>query len=324
MSIRQGSGLFPIAFLAKTSPLVGFLPCFPPINNPLIMNCLCDFDLGWEIGTMSKSSEPEKQEKIRVGAVTYLNARPLVEMLAEIDPRLDVVFDYPSRLADALAAGKLDVATIPSIEYARQPGCTIVSDACIACDGPVRSVKLFGRVPVEDIQTLALDEGSRTSAALARVLLKERFGVSPNIRSLPLDATLEETPADAVLMIGDRAMMPVSGTFEFIWDLGEEWYRWTGMPFVFSLWVARPGVDLRCAEKSFAAARDAGLKRLPEIARREAPAVGIPETDCLAYLRDHLVFRLRQRQRRGLEHFYALAGRNGLAPPDVKLAFYPG
>ena len=269
-----------------------------------------------------RSTSQRQTGTIRVGAVTYLNAKPLIIALAELDARIELVVDYPSRLADALVAGHLDVAMIPSIEYARHPGFSIVSDACIACDGPVRSVKLFGRVPVEDIHTLALDEGSRTSAALARILLQERFGVRPNLRPLPIGAALGDTPADAVLMIGDRGMTPAIGAFEFVWDLGEEWSRWTGLPFVFSLWVARPGVDLRGVGETLSAARDAGLKRLAEIARREAPLIGIPEADCLSYLRDHLEFRLGRRQQQGLERFYALAARAGLAPADVILTFY--
>ena len=157
---------------------------------------------------IEQPSESAQRDKIRVGAVTYLNAKPLVVALAEVAPRAEIVIDYPSRLADALAAGGLDVAMIPSIEYARHGGYTIISDACIACDGPVRSVKLYGRVPVEDIHTLALDEGSRTSAALARILLNERFGVKPKTRPLPLGATAADSPADAVLLIGDRGMAP--------------------------------------------------------------------------------------------------------------------
>jgi chorismate dehydratase len=271
---------------------------------------------------MPNSSESEGLPKIRVGAVTYLNARPLLVALQELDPRLEIVVDYPSRLAEELAAGRLDAAMIPSIEYARNPGYSIVSDACIACDGRVRSVKLYGRVPVEDISTLALDEGSRTSAALAKILLKERFGVTPKCRSLPIGASLKTTLADAVLLIGDRGMTPTSGSFEFVWDLGEEWAQWTGLPFVFSVWVARPGVDLRGLETTLATARDIGLTRLEEIARREAPVIGIPTDDCLSYLRDHLVYRLGSRQKRGLERFYELAGRNGLAPVGTRLNFY--
>jgi chorismate dehydratase len=260
--------------------------------------------------------------KVRVGAVRYLNARPLVFSLAQMAPQADIVVDLPSRLADALAAGRLDVAMIPSVEYARHPGYSIVSDACIACDGAVRSVKLFGRVPVERIRSLALDEGSRTSAALARILLKERFGVSPETQPLPIGASLDDTVADAVLLIGDRGMLPCGDGFEFEWDLGQEWREWTGLPFVFSMWIARPGIDLQGFDAALSAARDDGIGRLEEIAHDAAPVVGLPEADCLSYLRDHLTFHLHDRQRQGLEHYFALAGRHELAPAEVKLAFY--
>lgn len=260
------------------------------------------------------------QGKIRVGAVTYLNAKPLVVALGEVEPRAEITFDHPSRLADGLAAGRFDVAMIPSIEFARGTGYSIISDACIACDGPVRSIKFYGRVPVEDIRTLAVDEGSRTSAALAAILLKECYGIQPKIRLHPIGATVESSTADAVLLIGDRGIAPNGGRYEFVWDLGEEWSRWTGLPFVFALWIARPGVDLRGFDRALGEARDRGLERLVEIARREAPVVGIPEEDCLSYLRDHLKFRFGPRERQGLERFLDLAACNGLAPAGVKLA----
>ncbi len=262
-----------------------------------------------------------KMGGIRIGAVTYLNTRPLVFSLPRIAPQAEIVVDLPSRLADALAAGQLDVATIPSIEYARHPGYTIVSDACIACEGAVRSVKLYGRVPPEQIRTLALDEGSRTSAALAKILLKEQFGLAPETRQLPIGVSIDEIDADAVLLIGDRAMLPTREDFAFEWDLGHQWLQWTGLPFVFSMWVARPGVDLSGIGEVLTAARDDGITRFDEIARQAAPEIGVPEADCLAYLRDHLRFHLGDRERQGLERYYALAGRLGLAPENVKLVF---
>jgi chorismate dehydratase len=262
--------------------------------------------------------------RIRVGAVTYLNAKPLIVALAQLAPHAEIVIDVPSRLADALGAGQLDVAMIPSIEYARQTGCAIVSDACIACDGPVRSVKLYSRVPVEKISSLALDEGSRTSATLARILLKEQFGLQPALCLLPLGASVDDVWADAMLLIGDRGMLPTGGEFKFVWDLGEQWSLWTGLPFVFAMWIARPGVDLQGLEGVLAAARDEGLTRLEEIAHCEAPALGISETECLSYLRDHLKFRLGDRERQALQLFYTLAERQNLAPAGVKLAFYRG
>ncbi len=115
------------------------------------------------------------------------------------------------------------------------------------------------------------------------------------------------------MLIGDRGMRPVDGQFEFAWDLGEEWTRWTGLPFVFAMWVARPGAEWPRAAAALGAARDEGVTRLPEIARQAAPVVGIPEAECLSYLRDHLEFRLGARQRQGLDLFFQLAARHGLA-----------
>lgn len=268
--------------------------------------------------------EVDRESPIRIGAVTYLNTRPLVVSLASVAPCVRIEFDVPSRLADRLARGDLDVATIPSIEYFRLPGARIVSDACVACRGPVKSVMLYGRKPAERIQTLALDEGSRTSAAMSRILLRERFGVTPRLRTLAIGASAQDTDADAVMLIGDRGMLAPPGEFEFVWDLGEEWNRWTGLPFVFAMWIARPGVDLGSLDKCLAAARDEGEKRLDQIARTEAAGLGVSEQECLVYLRDHLVFHLGPRERSGLERFGHLAAKHNLAPAGVPLVFYNG
>ncbi len=249
---------------------------------------------------------------MRIGAVAYLNARPLVYHLPRLAPQAEVVVDLPSRLADDLAAGRLDVALIPSVEYFRHAGYRIVSDACVACDGPVMSVKLFGRVPAERIATLDLDEGSRTSAALARILLAERLGLRPSIRPLPIGDSLGDSTADAVLLIGDRAIREPAGRFAFIWDLGEEWSRWTGLPFVFAMWVARPGVDLGNLAEALSAARDEGVRRLDEIAASESVNLAIPAATCRCYLRNHLRFELGPRQREGLEQFRVLAAAHQL------------
>ncbi len=257
--------------------------------------------------------------RIRIGAVSYLNARPLTWSLERLAPRARIVVDLPSRLADRLARGLLDVALVPSIERCRHADYAIVSDACVACDGPVRSIKLYGRVPPERIRTLALDEGSRTSATLSRILLKERFGREPALEELPIGASPADTAADAVMLIGDRAMRPVDGRFAFVWDLGEEWSRWTGLPFVFAMWTARADADRSRFEALFAAARDEGVRRLEEIARHEAPRVGIAEADCLSYFRENLRFRLGPRERLAVERFCALAVKHGLAPAGVPL-----
>lgn len=251
--------------------------------------------------------------KIRVGGVTYLNARPLIFTLPQRLPEAEIVVDFPSRLADGLATGRFQVALVPSIEYLRQPGLRIASDAAIACDGPVRSVKLYGRVPIERVRTLALDEGSRTGAALAQIILREHFDLRPRLLPLPLGRRPGDCRADALVIIGDRGMLPPEEDLSFTWDLGEEWSRWMGLPFVFALWAARAEVDAAQLDCALAAARDEGLARLPEIAHRAASEIGVPETECLSYLRDNLEFRLGARQREGMERFYDLARRHGLA-----------
>ena len=124
------------------------------------------------------------------------------------------------------------------------------------------------------------------------------------------------------MLIGDRGMHAPQEKFAAVWDLGEEWSHWTGLPFVFSMWIARPGLNLPGIDQMLAAARDEGITRLAEIARLESPILEIPEAQCLAYLRDHLVFRLGDRQKQGLQRFYELTVRHGLAPAGAKLVFY--
>jgi chorismate dehydratase len=256
--------------------------------------------------------------RLRVGAVTYLNTKPLVFRLEHFAPQAKLSFDLPSRLADNLATGQLDVALIPSIEYFQNPTYTIVSDACIACRGPVLSVKLFCRVPVQNIRSLALDEGSRTSAALSRILLKERFGLEPHLAPLPIGTSLTEVAADAVLVIGDRAIHSPPAPFAEVWDLGDQWCHWVGLPFVFAMWVARSGVDVHELEPALAEARDCGVANLEQIAESEAAPLGLTMPQCLAYLRDHLHFYLGPRERNGLQLFYRKASVLGLAPQNFQ------
>jgi len=257
---------------------------------------------------------------MRIGAVNYLNSKPLVYTLADLAPGAEIVYDVPSRLADGLAAGRLDVALVPSIELFRDPAYTVVSDACIGCSGPVLSVKLFCRTPAAEIRSLALDEGSLTSVALVRILLKERFDLAPQLAPLPIGATVDDTDADAVLLIGDRAIQSADDRFAEVWDLGEQWVRWSGLPFVFAMWIGRRGSDLATLGGILAAARDAGVANLAEIAGREAASVGMTVPQCLSYLSDNLHFFFGPREQQGLELFYKNAVALGLAPAGWDLS----
>lgn len=269
----------------------------------------------------AKTAAPLVSSTVRVGAVNYLNSKPLIEDLPQLLPEAAVSLDYPSHLADQLSAGMLDVALIPSVEYMRGTDYEIISDACVATRGPVLSVKLYSRVHPGAIQTLALDEGSRTSAALARIMLLERYGVEPARQPLPLEMSVQHTDADAILLIGDRAMHAPQEEFHTVWDLGEEWLSWTGLPFVFAMWVARHGVASSHVEDMLSEARDRGVARIADIAQREAAKLNIPVDAAERYLTDNLYFRLTSAERSGLRLFQQLAVQAGLAPEGVDLVF---
>lgn len=250
--------------------------------------------------------------QLRIGAVNYLNSKPLVYRLEELARPARVLYDLPSRLADSLAAGRIDVGLIPVVEYFGQPGYQIVSDACVASAGPVQSVKLYFRKAPATVRSLALDEGSRTSAALGRILLERRFGLRPELCALPIGAGAESVDADAVLLIGDRAMLPQREDFVDVWDLGQEWRRWTGLPFVFACWAARPEVAVESIAPALAAARDAGVSRLPQIAAAEAAKLGLTTKDATDYLTNNLHFQLGPAERKALALFQSECERIGL------------
>ena len=275
-------------------------------------------------GRMSETGSIDPN-RIRIGAVNYLNSKPLIEglgdELARVAPSTELVLDYPSRLADDLEAGRLDVALVPSIECLRDSDYEVVTDACVATHGPVLSVKLYSRVPVTEITSLALDEGSRTSATLAQVLLAERYGLQPELEPLPLGRSVDASSADAVLLIGDRAMHLLDEPFVETWDLGEVWSDWTGLPFVFALWATRRGTDLGRVEEALATSRDRGLQSLDQIALREAAELGIPTSAAADYLHHNLHFHLGPAERHGLELFQRLAVVQGLASETVELVF---
>ncbi|MBA3484904.1 MAG: menaquinone biosynthesis protein [Pirellulales bacterium] len=265
------------------------------------------------------ANEADAERPLRIGAVTYLNTVPLVRGLPELLPGAELSFDHPSRLADELVATNLDVALAPVIELARHPEWSIVSNACIGCRGPVLSVKVLFRKPPEQVASLALDEGSRTSAVLAQILLADRFGVRPRLEVLPVGASPLETTADAVLVIGDRAIRsPATGFYES-WDMGEEWLRSTGLPFVFAVWAARPGVDCLELEPALEAARDQGRRELESIADEQAAAMKLPRELVLNYLRNNLNFCLDADARQGLDLYFRRAAALGL----VGQAFQP-
>jgi chorismate dehydratase len=177
-------------------------------------------------------------------------------------------------------------------------------------------VRLLSRVPTRKIKRLALDEGSRTSAAMVRVLLSEMHGLSPKTIPLAIDQTPEAVDADAILLIGDRAMHPERGVYEEIWDLGDRWCRWTELPFVFAMWVARPGVNTDGLAEILEQSRDEGQQSLEQIAAREAATHGLTNEDLHRYFAENLHFQLGSREKAGLQAFQQKAATLGLISPS--------
>lgn len=259
---------------------------------------------------------------IRIGAVNYLNTKPLIHGLAELAPDAELILDLPSRLADRLAAGDLDVALIPIIEYFRHDSYTVVPNISIASNGPVLSVTLFSRKPWTEIRRVALDVGSRTSAALTQVVLHGRYHVRPELVPLPMDASPEDLDTDAVLLIGDRAMRACLPGYAHAYDLGQEWHDWTGLPFVYAVWAVREGVELGSVEAALHEAKRQGCAHVGAIAHREAPLLSLDAGFCRRYLGNIIRYDLGPRELAGLHHYYMLACQLGLARRGVNLEFY--
>ena len=259
-----------------------------------------------KVGTMSTT--------LRVGAVNYLNSKPLIERLTDFAPSIELSLDLPSRLADQMAAGDLDIGLIPVVEFFRGDGYTFIPNIAIASRGPVLSVTLFSRVPWAEIRSVSLDEGSRTSAALTKILLRTRHGLNPRFEQLPIDAPAEQVKTDAVLLIGDRAMRACLPGHRYAYDLGEEWTAWTGLPMVYAVWAVRGGVELGTVERGFHKAKEHGLASAGLIAQREAAGLGLDAGFCRRYLDTVIRYDLGATELAGLRKFHALAAELGLVP----------
>lgn len=241
---------------------------------------------------------------VRVGCVQYLNSKPLIHGCDA-----PVRFDHPSGLARDLVAGDLDVALVPVFEALLHPPWLAVDDVAIACDGPVFSVFLAHREPLTEVRTIALDPASRTSVNLLRVLFAEFLG--QRFDAMPLAAA---APDDARLLIGNQAIdfrTEHPGGWQFL-DLGEEWKRHTGLPFVFALWLMRP--DLANAD---AIARELRAIKADGCAHRAEIAANDSEHGrdlAWRYLTEHIRFNLGLREKDGLARYRDLLEKLALIP----------
>ena len=260
---------------------------------------------------------------LRLGAVSFLNSRPLTVALE--GDRGDFALEYavPSRCAADLHRGAVDVGLIPAIEYLRgpEPYC-IVPGVAVGCRGPVLTVRLFFRDEPGPVERLALDPASRTSAVLARLLLKERYGCEPELVEAGPDLEASLGRADAALLIGDPVFAVLGGRRASL-DLGQAWLELTGLPFVFAFWAGRRGVLDADGVGALLEARRLGQGRRPEIARAFAEACGGDADLYRRYLEEHIRFDLDVDAVEGLRLFYRLARDRGLVERVPRLEFYP-
>ncbi len=246
---------------------------------------------------------------MRVSAVSYLNTSPLVWGMLHGPQRgvFDLRFELPAGCAHSLESGEVDIGLVPVIEMHRQ-GLEFVPGLGIASEGPVRSILLISKVPASKIRTLSMDDSSRTSVVLARIILQERFGVRPvsTTHRPSVDAML--VGSDAALIIGDPALHYEPSTSPYhVYDLGEEWLALTGLPMVYAVWAGRAAVNPEKAQPVFEASYQFGRQHIGDIVRTEAAERGFPPQLATDYLTRHIVYELHERHNRGLARFLELS-----------------
>ncbi len=254
---------------------------------------------------------------VRVGCVKYLNARPLIRGWPG-----EVEFDHPSALCQRLAKGQLDVALVSSFEFLRNPIYRIVDDVSISSDGPVYSVVVAHRGEFSNIEEIELDSASETAVNLLRCLLAE-LGLTPRLSGgIPGSTGLPR----ARLIIGDQAISfreTNAGGFQF-WDLGEQWKKLTGLPFVYALWLIRPEVpDAKSIAQRLRGLRDENLADIPAIVSDAVanvadnnPAIAREFLD--RYYHEYLRFGFGTREKQGLQTFADLCAKHGVLPERAR------
>jgi len=260
---------------------------------------------------------------VRIGAVSYLNARPLVVGLERHRDRFAVRYDLPSTCARLLHGHEIDLGLIPSIEYLRGDAYAMVPDCAVVSDGPVASVAIYTKVPIEKVRTLALDTSSRTSVALTRVMTTKCFGIAPRFIDEAPDLELMAQRADAALLIGDPALFADHerlGLDKI--DLGQAWKDFTGLPFVYACWTGQPGALTSADVETLQHARTEGAAAPDVVCRGYYPDDPSKAAIGADYLRTNIRFRMGPREQAGLERFFALAVDVGVVPRTQPLRWY--
>jgi chorismate dehydratase len=268
---------------------------------------------------------------LRISAISFLNTAPLMwdfengETAARLRQHFEISYTIPSRCAEQLKEGSADIGIIPVAAYTEIPDLVVVPDVAIAAKNKVRSILLVSKVAINKIRSVATDDSSRTSAALVEIYLKKFVGLDPGFtRQKP---SLKEMLQwhDAAMLIGDPALQARTDGY-FVYDLAEEWKRWTGRPFVFAFWAIRKAaLEGRAAEPNvaqvFQRSRDNGLKHIPEIASAWAPRLSLSPKLIADYLTENVDYGLDSENLEGLRLFYKYGLECGVFSQVPELAF---
>lgn len=262
--------------------------------------------------------------RIRIGAVSYLNTRPLVHGMEQGlgRERIDLSYDVPAGLADALIAGRLDIALLPVIELARIPDLEVVPGLGIVTRGASRSVLLVGDRPPAEQRRVALDPESRTSNALVRVLFDAVWNSRPEFVTGGTDLEQNLRESDAAVRIGDKALFEPPPPGSHVEDLGSVWTERSGLPFVFAAWIARRGVVDREIYRVLHESRRQGSAAIDQIAEEfQWNGVRRPEL-AREYLTRNILFRLGGPEVEAMRRFLRAAAELGLIErePAIRLA----
>jgi len=256
---------------------------------------------------------------LRVGIVPYLVARPLEEGL-DGTPGLEVHHAVPAKLVDGLRDGSVDVALVSSIELFRRPGYRYLDGPAVTGKGAVASVQVFLRTPLEDVTSCALDPASRTARALTRIVLPARTLAVPEFVDVPHGTDPRDVETDAWLRIGDPALREfLAPDAPPVFNPSAAWAEDTGLPFVFALWIVRPGLELAEEQlEAFALARSRGAERIDELAEEASRAWSLPLESCRRYLGEECSYDAGGTLEPALIAFRDLAAPLALCLPDVR------
>ncbi len=260
----------------------------------------------------------------RIAASSYLNTAPLIWSFLHGSKQEAVeLFTHraPARCAEMLANGEVDAALVPVIEYQRIPDIAIVPDVCVGSRSAVRSVVIASKLNnLKKVRRVVLDDSSRTSVALVKIIFREFLGFEPEWQTAPPDLSSMFQHADAALIIGDPAMKIPRDQFR-IFDLATLWHDFTGFGFVFAMWMMGENHGKQFRAVDFRSARDEGLAHLDEIASGYADQPALSADEIKDYLTRNIAFQMDDGMKNGLELYFDLARRTGLIETNRALEF---